>query len=158
MANHISNRFPWNDINAFVHHHRRVFTPSSSTIFSVAVLDTDDNPERVVSLDFHSDNMGKVRVNGVSYQSLFGEAILDSGMTLDVEDHRGKISMPQYKGRVLLGDKKCKLRFPSDSSKEVWEFGESQMRIYWKVLQHVISEQDEPINDAMKVIELRKAS
>ena len=145
----------WSNIRSFIARNRDVFNADSRTSFKIGLYDVKHDIEDVFDIDFR-------KYSGCDEVFIFGESRarhnMKTSIQLDPYQEIGKISIPEFGGSIKLEGDKCFLEQDKESSPLFFSIAKIYLKFYCKVLDHIISGEDKPIEDELNSIRLRKYS
>lgn len=149
-TSNVYGRFPFAGVNRFLSQYTDIFTPDSSNIFVLAQLNKKDKKEHLVKLDFR--NPGSDKDNVRIYGEVRSNASLSASLALYPNLAKGTITFHHFPGKIDIDGDDCKFNLPDDLHPASVEYARAAYKAFRSGLEHVVSGEDEVINNALKGI------
>lgn len=147
-VNQVTTFIPWQGLRSFVWGYGDLFLPNTKTQFR---MDVSKEP-------WNSDDTQKVKLtfaypgksNGIKIYGLTKSKIgIVSEMKLDLEDAKGRITLPQFGTSIELNEKGDKVFVPSNWHPDIRTFTEDALRFFQIVLNSFLNINENVVRETL---------
>ncbi len=143
---------PWKGLRQFISKNRDVFTNDTRTSFKIGFESEKYGLKDVFDMDFR-------RFSGCDEVFVLGESgkhNMKTSIKLDPIAEQGTISLPEFGGSIKLSGNKFHIEENGKSDPLLPYFAEIYIKVYWRVIDHIVRGDDKPIEESLEKIRLKK--
>ncbi len=143
---------PWKGLRNFISKNKDIFTNDTRTTFVVGFESEKYGLKDVFNMDFR-------RFSGCDEVFVLGESgkhNVKTSIQLDPISEKGKISLPEFNGSIRLEGNKYYLEQNEKTDPLFSSLAQIYMKAYWRVIDHIACGEDQPINESLDSIRIRK--